>query len=182
MDGAVPLACAPAPIIGRNRMIRTAIMEALRNDPEYKGGDYSGPLVGMKAAQGFLFMMSSSPLVQHRQAPGRDQADSIIRAYAERGARTTDPNDMIWSFDASREYDPSKHLDRIEAPILHINSADDFVNPPELNNVAPYIAKLKNAKFVLIPISEQTRGHGTHSLPAVWGGYLREFLAGLPER
>ena len=89
---------------------------------------------------------------------------------------------MIWYFDASRDYDPSKHLDAIKAPILHINSADDFVNPPELNNVEPYLAKLKNAKFVLIPISEQTRGHGTHSLPAVWGSYFRDFLAGLPER
>jgi homoserine O-acetyltransferase len=89
---------------------------------------------------------------------------------------------MIWYFDASREYDPSKHLDRIKAPILHINSADDFVNPPELNNVEPYTAKLKNARFVLLPITEQTRGHGTHSLPAIWGKMFGEFLSTLPER
>jgi homoserine O-acetyltransferase len=182
MDGAVPLACAPTPIAGRNRMIRTAIIEALRNDPEYRNGDYTGPLVGMKAAQGFLYMMSSAPLVQHRQAPTRTQADSIIIAYEARGAQTTDPNNMIWYFDASREYDPSKHLDRITAPILHINSADDFVNPPELNNVEPYIRRLQNAKFVLIPTGDQTRGHGTHSAPAVWGSYFREFLSSLPER
>ena len=182
MDGAVPLACAPTPLAGRNRMIRTAIMDALRGDPGYKDGEYTAPLLGMKAAQGFLYMMSSAPMVQHRQAPTRQKADSIIRAYAERGTQTTDPNNMIWYFDASRDYDPSQHLDRIKSPILHINSADDFVNPPELGNVEPYTSRLKNAKFVLIPVSEQTRGHGTHSIPAVWGNYFREFVVSLPER
>jgi len=136
----------------------------------------------MKAAEGFLFMMTSAPLVQHHQAPTTEVADSIINAYEARGAANTDPNDMIWYFDASRDYDPSKHLDRIKAPILHINSADDFVNPPELNNVAPYMAMLKDAKFVLVPISDKTHGHGTHSLPAVWGSYLRDFLSTLKER
>jgi homoserine O-acetyltransferase len=182
MDGAVPLACAPNPIAGRNRMIREMIIQSIRNDPDYDGGNYTKPLVGMKAAEGFLFMMTSAPLVQHKQAPTGAKADSIIDAYVARGAATTDPNDMIWYFDASRDYDPSKHLDGIKAPILHINSADDFVNPPELNNVAPYLAKLKDATFVLIPISDQTHGHGTHSLPAVWGSYLRDFLATLEER
>jgi homoserine O-acetyltransferase len=182
MDGAVPLACAPTPIVGRNRMIRAAIINALRGDPEYNDGNYTRPLVGMKAAQGFLWVMGTAPLNNHRQAPTRAAADSLLVATEERGTRTTDPNDMIWYFDASREYDPSKHLDAVKAPILHINSADDFVNPPELNNVEPYLATLKHAKFVLIPTSEQTRGHGTHSLPAIWGNYFKEFLAGLPER
>ncbi len=182
MDGSVPLACAPTPIVGRNRMIRTAIMDALRNDPHYANGDYTGPLEGMKAAQGFLWVMGTAPLNNHRQAPTRPVADSMMRATVARGSASTDPNNMIWYFDASRDYDPSKFLGQIKAPLLHINSADDFVNPPELGNVAPYVAKLKHAKFVLIPISEQTRGHGTHSLPAVWGNHFREFLNGLPER
>lgn len=182
MDGAVPLACAPTPLVGRNRMIRTAIMDALRTDPDYNGGEYTKPLKGMEAAQGYLWVMGTAPLNNHTQAPTRDSADASIRRTIANGASRTDPNNMIWYFDASRDYDPSKHLDAIKAPILHINSADDFVNPPELNNVEPYLAKLKNAKFVLIPISEQTRGHGTHSLPAVWGSYFRDFLAGLPER
>lgn len=182
MDGAVPLACAPTPIVGRNRMIRALIIDALRNDPGYRGGDYVGPLEGMKAAQGYLWLMGSAPLLNHRQAPVRATADSAIRATVARGAAATDPNNMIWYFDASREYDPSKHIDRVRAPLLHINSADDFVNPPELDNVAPYVARLANSKFVLLPITDQTRGHGTHSLPAIWGGYLREFLGALPER
>ncbi|MEA3247807.1 MAG: alpha/beta fold hydrolase [Gemmatimonadota bacterium] len=182
MDGAVPLACAPTAIVGRNRMIRAAIIDAIRNDPGYRDGNYTGPLVGMKAAEGFLFMMTSAPLVQQRQAPTRVAADSIIQAYEARGAATTDPNDMVWYFDSSRDYDPSPHLGQVTAPVLHINSADDFVNPPELHIVEPLIARVPTAKFVLIPISDQTRGHGTHSLPAVWGSYLAEFLRTLKER
>lgn len=182
MDGAVPLACAPGPIVGRNRMIRALIIESLRGDPAYAGGDYMTPLRGMRAAQGYLFLMGSAPLVQQGQAPTRTQADSAIAATVDRGVARTDANDMIWYFDASRDYDPSPHLGAIRAPVLAINSADDFVNPPELENVGPAVARLRDSRFVLLPITAQTRGHGTHSLPAIWGGYLREFLSGLPER
>jgi homoserine O-acetyltransferase len=180
MDGAVPLACAPTPIVGRNRMIRTAIMESLRGDPAYNSGEYTGRLRGMDAAQGFLWVMGTAPLNNHRQAPTTQAADSAMRRTL--AGATTDPNNMIWYFDSSRDYDPSKHIAKIKAPILHINSADDFVNPPELNNVEPYTKQLKNAKFVLLPITDQTRGHGTHSLPAIWGKMFGEFLSSLPER
>lgn len=182
MDGSVPLACAPGPIVGRNRMIRSLIIESLRGDPEYRGGEYTGRLKGMDAAQGYLWLMGSAPLLNHRQAPSRAVADSMIAAIVARGAARTDPNDMIWYFDASRDYDPSPHLDRVRAPVLHINSADDFVNPPELDNVGPLLARIPDARFVLLPITPETRGHGTHSLPAIWGPRLREFLATLPER
>ena len=96
--------------------------------------------------------------------------------------KATDANDIIYQFDSSREYDPSSHLGQVKAPVLAINSADDFVNPPELGVVEKLTGKMSNVKFVLLPISEQTRGHGTHSLPAVWGSYLTEFVATLPER
>ncbi|HEY2824815.1 MAG TPA: hypothetical protein VGI83_04650, partial [Gemmatimonadales bacterium] len=98
------------------------------------------------------------------------------------GLTTTDANNMIYYFDASSTYDPSSHLAEITAPVLAINSMDDQVNPPELHVVEPLIAKVKHATFVLIPIGPETRGHGTHSLPAVWGHYLSEFLVALPER
>jgi homoserine O-acetyltransferase len=126
--------------------------------------------------------MSSAPLVQHRQAPTRDAADSTIRRYVEQRFRATDANDMLYQFDASREYDPSSRLEQVTARVLAINSADDFVNPPELGIVERLMTRVKNGKFVMIPISEKTRGHGTHSLPAVWGDYLRDFLTALPER
>ena len=120
--------------------------------------------------------------MQHRQAPTRDAADSTIRRYLEQRFRATDANDMLYQFDASREYDPSSRLEQVTARVLAINSADDFVNPPELDIVERLMTRVKNGTFVMIPISEKTRGHGTHSLPAVWGDYLRDFLAALPER
>jgi len=181
-DGLVPLACAPTQIAGRNRMIRTMIMDAIRGDPEWKGGEYTAPPPHLKEALEFLWLMGSAPLVQHHQAPTRDAADSLVHAYVEQRFRATDANDMLYQFAASREYDPSSHLEQISAPVLAINSADDFVNPPELGIVERLMPRVKNGKFVLIPISEKTRGHGTHSLPAVWGEYLREFLGALPER
>jgi homoserine O-acetyltransferase len=182
VDGLVPLACAPTQIAGRNRMIRTMIMDDIRQDPEWKSGEYTAPPAGLRAALQLLYVMSSAPLVQHRQAPTRDIADSTIRRYLDQRFHTTDANDMLYQFDASREYDPSSHLERITAPLLAINSADDFVNPPELGLVERLMPRVKNGKFVLIPVGEATRGHGTHSVPAVWGSYLREFLAALPER
>jgi homoserine O-acetyltransferase len=182
MDGLVPLACAPTVIVGRNRMIRAMIIDAIRNDPGYMNGDYTTQPLGLRNAEGFLFIMTSAPKVQQRAYPTREAADSAVIAYEERGYRGTDANDMVYQFEASRNYDPSHDLEKVKAAVLQINSADDFVNPPELGIVEPLIARVKGAKFVLLPITDQTRGHGTHSLPAVWKGYLADFLATLPER
>ncbi len=182
-DGLAPLACAPSQIAGRNRMMRKMIMDDIRNDPGYQGGDYTKqPTAGVTAAMQLLFMMTSAPLVQQRQAPTRDAADSAITAYLAQRVRVTDANDMLYQFDASRDYDPSAHLAQVTAPVLAINSADDLVNPPELGVMERLMPRVAKGKFVLLPISEQTRGHGTHSMPAVWGSYLAEFLKTLPER
>lgn len=124
-------------------------------------------------------MMTSAPLVQQRLAPTRDVADSSIRAFVQSRFKTTDANDMLYQFDASRDYDPSSHLEAVTAPVLAINSADDLVNPPELGFMERLMPKVKRGRYVLIPISDKTRGHGTHTLPAVWGNYLAEFMATL---
>ena len=182
VDGLVPLACAPAQIAGRNRMIRRMIMDDITTSADYQRGDYAAQPTGLRAALQLLWLMGSAPLVQQRQAPARDAADSTIVAYLNSRLKLTDANDMLYQFNASREYDPSSHLEQVTAPVLAINSADDFVNPPELGVVERLMPRVAKGTFVLLPISEQTRGHGTHSLPAVWGGYLREFLAALPER
>jgi homoserine O-acetyltransferase len=181
-DGLVPLACVPAQIAGRNRMIRTMIMDDITESPDYNGGEYATQPRGLRAAIGQLFIMSSAPLVQHRQAPTRDKADSVIRRYIDNAMRTTDANDMLYYFNSSRNYDPSSHLEQITTPVLAINSADDFVNPPELGIAEKLIARVKHATFVMVPISDQTHGHGTHSWPAVWDSHLKDFLATLPER
>ncbi len=158
------------------------IMDDIRDDPEWRNGDYTTQPRGLRAAQGMLFMMTSAPLVQQRQAPTREAADSLIRRYIESRTAATDANDMLYYFDASRDYDPSSQLGQVTTPVLAINSADDAVNPPELGLMERLIAQVKGAKYILIPTSDQTRGHGTHSIPAIWGKYLREFLDALPER
>jgi homoserine O-acetyltransferase len=182
MDGLVPLACAPTQIAGRNRMMRTMIMDFIRDDPGYKSGDYIAQPAGLRPAMGMLFVLTSAPKVQQRQAPTRPQADSAIRAYLDNAVRTHDANDVVYAFDASRDYDPSTKLESITAPVLAINSADDFVNPPELDLMQRLMPRVAHGRFVLLPITDQTRGHGTHSLPAVWGHYLADFLQQLPER
>jgi homoserine O-acetyltransferase len=131
---------------------------------------------------GMLFVLTSAPKVQLKQAPTRDKADSVIRAYLDQHTRDSDANDVVYAFNSSRNYDPSTSLEKITAPVLAINSMDDFVNPPELGVVEQLMPRVKHGKFILLPITDQTRGHGTHSLPAVWGGYLAEFLKGLPQR
>ena len=181
-DGLVPLACVPAAIVGRNRMMRRMMMDDIRNDPEYRNGEYTSQPRGLIGALQLLYMMGSSPALQHQQAPTRDAADSVITAYLAARFRATDANDMVYQFDASREYDPSPHLGRITAPVLAINSADDQVNPPELGLMERLMPQVANGRFVLLPITPQTRGHGTHSVPAVWGGLLAGFLGTLPER
>lgn len=182
MDGLAPFACVPAQIAGRNRMIRTMAMDNIRNDPAWHGGDYTTQPPGLRGALEMLYIMGTAPLVQHTQAPTRDKADSVIRAYLDGRMRATDANDFIYQFDASRDYDPSPFLAKIVAPALYINSADDFVNPPELGLAEKYAAQMPNTKFILLPITSETRGHGTHSLPKVWGKHLADFMSTLKQR
>ncbi len=185
MDGLVPLACAPTQIAGRNRMMRTMVMDDIRDDPAWKGGDYTTePQAGLRAALDVLYLMVSAPLLQQHDAPTRDAADSVIRAYVDHGLRTMDANDEWYAFNSSRNYDPAPHMAEITAPVLAINSTDDEVNPQELNAqlIAPFIARAKQVRFIEVPLGPDTHGHSTHSYPAVWGHYLAEFLATLPER
>ena len=182
VDGLVPLACAPAQIAGRNRMIRKMIMDDIRGDPAWQGGNYTTQPPGLRAALQLLYVMSSAPLVQQAQAPTRDAADSVITAWLRDRMATTDANDMLYQFDASRDYDPSAALGTISASVLAINSADDFVNPPELGIVERLVQRVPRVRFVLIPTGPETRGHGTHTRAAVWKAELTRFLATLPER
>jgi len=177
VDGLVPLASVPTQIAGRNRVMRTMVMDSIRNDPAWRGGDYTEqPRQGLVGAINLLLMMTSSPLQWQTQNPTRDAADRWYENQITSRVATTDANDMLYQFNASRDYDPSPNLEKITAAVLAINSADDVVNPPELGLMEKLITRVKRGKYVLIPTSDQTRGHGTHSLPAVWGQHLADFL------
>jgi homoserine O-acetyltransferase len=177
MDALMPLASAPVQIAGRNRMMRRMVADAIRGDPEWRGGDYTAQPHGLADAIHILVMMTSSPLQQQKAAPTREAADSLLERTVRRYLSTMDANDMLYAFDASRDYDPSPHLGEIRVPLLAVNSADDLVNPPELGILEREIRRVPRGRFVLIPTSDATRGHGTHSLPDVWGQYLAELLA-----
>ena len=124
-------------------------------------------------------MMTSSPIGWHRSGPTRDAADQWYENQIKTRLANTDANDMLYQFNASRDYDPSPNLEKITTHLLAINSADDVVNPPELGLMEKLMPRVKHGRYVLLPTTEQTRGHGTHSLPAIWGKYLAEFMGEL---
>jgi homoserine O-acetyltransferase/O-succinyltransferase len=175
-DAAMPLACLPVQIAGRNRVWRKTIIDALRDDPGYMNGEYKQQPAVMRTVIGMLLLMATGVQEFQRENPTREKADEALKHYVDSGIAHDDANDFIYAFDASRNYDPSPRLDQITIPVMFVNSADDAINPPELGIAEQEIKKVKNGHFVLIPASEQTRGHGTHSLPAVWKQYLEELL------
>ncbi len=176
-DALAPFACLPVPIAGRNRMMRYMAIQAIKLDPAWMGGEYkTEPAAGLRNANDLVLVMGSSPLQMQKQAPTRELAEKYVDRYPARSQAATDANDMIFYFDASRNYDPSPHLDQITTPVLWINSADDYINPPELGIAEQQVKRMPHARFILIPISDTTRGHGTHTVAAVWKDYLIEFL------
>jgi homoserine O-acetyltransferase/O-succinyltransferase len=178
MDGLVPLACNAVELAGRNRMTRYMAIQAIRDDPNWKNGDYTAePVEGLRAAESILLIMSSVPLQLQKHYATRAEAESYVDSYLKRTTATTDANDLIYYFNASRSYDPSKKLSTITAPLLWINSADDFINPPELGLAEVMVKDIPHGRFILIPISDATRGHGTHTQAAVWKQYLIDFMA-----
>ena len=177
-DALMPLACQPVEIAGRNRITRKMIIDDIEGDPGFHGGDYSSePLQGLRAAYEIEMLMGSSPLQLQEHAPTRREADAYLETTLDRIVPQLDADDMIYQFDASRNYNPYPELGTITAPLTQINSADDFINPPELGISDKAIRLVPHGEFVLLPISGQTRGHGTHTLPAIWQPYLRQLLA-----
>ncbi|HKV40903.1 MAG TPA: hypothetical protein VJX67_16960, partial [Blastocatellia bacterium] len=176
MDALMPLASLPVQIAGRNRMTRRMVIDSIKTDPEWNNGEYKQQPHGLTSAIYTLIMMGSSPLEWQKEAPTRDSADAMFDRFVEGVRRRSDANDMLYQFDASRDYDPEPNLEKIEAFLTAINSADDQVNPPELGIMEKEIKRVKHGRFVLIPISNLTRGHGTHSLPAIWQEYLAALL------
>ncbi|ALW85094.1 hypothetical protein AUC43_08325 [Hymenobacter sedentarius] len=177
MDALMPLASLPAEIAGRNRMLRKMAIDLIEMDPEWKGGAYTAqPKTGLTGAISSLIFMTSSPKQMQKAAPTRELAEAALAKTEARFFSSLDANDMIYQFDASRDYNPAPHLAAIKAPLFAINSADDQVNPPELGILEVEIKKVPKGRYILLPITDLTTGHGTHSNPAIWGSYLQELL------
>lgn len=178
MDYLAPLAALPIEIAGRNRMIRKMIMDSIRSDPAWDDGDYDEQPPGLINAIHLLIVMTSCPRQWRKEAPSRAAADAFLAERIRSYASALDANDMLYAFAASEDYDPAPYLSQIKAPLLAINSADDQVNPPELGIMEAAIQRVKLGRYVLLPIDEHTRGHGTHTLAGLWKHHLAAFIAG----
>jgi homoserine O-acetyltransferase/O-succinyltransferase len=177
MDALMPLACLPVQVAGRNRMWRKMVIDGIRQDPEWRNGDYTTePRAALQISTDFLLIAGSAPLHMQEDEPTRDAADKFLAESMKRLTTDLDANDLLYAVSASRNYDPSPRLEAIKVPVMFINSADDFINPPELGIAEREIKRVKQGKFVLLPTSEQTHGHGTHTYAAVWQQYLKQLL------
>lgn len=175
MSALMPLACAPIEIAGRNRMIRKMAIDGIRNDPEWMNGDYKTQPRGLMFAINSLTIMGSSALQMLKQAPTGKASDGLYERTVQQRLATLDANDFLYQFEASEDYKPNADLEKIVAPLTWVNSADDFINPPELE-VEKDIRRVKNGKFVMLPITDRTRGHGTHTITEIWKDHLVDLL------
>ena len=177
MDAMMPLACQPVEIAGRNRLWRKMVIDGIRADPDWKNGDYSTqPHAGLEIAADMFYIAGGAPLLMQKTLSTRQTTDAADADYVKRFVAAHDATDLLYAVNASRDYDPSPRLESITVPVMFVNSADDFINPPELGIAEREIKRVKKGRFVLIPISEQSHGHGTHTWAAVWQQYLKELM------
>jgi len=176
MDALLPLASLPTQISGRNRTWRRIIIDAIRGDPAWNGGEYKTQPPSLRTAAEILWLMSSNPLVRQKEAPNLAKTDEVLDKFVVDIVRTDDANDVLYALEASRDYDPGPGLEKIRAPLLAINSADDHINPPELGILEREIKRVPHGRALLIPLSEKTRGHGSHTIAALWKDDLVRLL------
>ena len=178
MDALVPMAAQPVEVAGRNWITRRMLIDSIRNDPEWNGGDYTKQPRSLQAAQMyFSFATSGGTQAIYKAAPTQEKADQLIERRLKE-TRSADANDVIYQYEASRGYNPAPKLESIKARLLAINSADDERNPPELGILEREIKRVKQGRYVLIPASEETRGHGTTGMAKLWKHHLAELMQG----
>lgn len=131
---------------------------------------------GLTTAINMLIIAGSSPLQMQKAAPTPELADQYLAHHVQAYRQSLDANNLLYAVASSRDYDPSKDLEKVQVPVMLINSADDFINPPELGIAQREVTRLKRGRFVLLPITDETRGHGTHTVANVWKQYLAELL------
>jgi homoserine O-acetyltransferase len=175
MDALMPLASLPTQISGRNRIWRRVIIDAIRRDPAWQGGNYTMQPPSLATATEMLMLMSSNPPLRQQQLPTIAKADAAIDTAIANGERNGDANDTLYQFEASGDYDPGPGLEKIEAPLVAVNSADDLINPSELGILEREIWRVPKGSMFVIPLGPGTRGHGSHTLAALW----KEHLLGL---
>ena len=176
MDALMPLASLPTQISGRNRAWRRMIIDAIRNDPDWHGGDYAAQPPSLRTAAEMLWFMSSNPALRQKEAPTLAKTDEVLDKFVDGIVKADDANDVLYALEASRDYDPGPNLEKIRAPLLAINSADDLINPPELGILEREIKRVPKGRAVVIPLSDKTHGHGSHTLAALWKDQLMSLL------
>jgi homoserine O-acetyltransferase/O-succinyltransferase len=176
MDALMPLASLPTQISGRNRVWRRTAIDAIRNDPAWRGGNYSTQPPSLRTAEEMIYLMGSSALIRQRDMPTLAAADTRLDEAMAAALKEDDANDVLYQIEASRDYDPGPDLEKIRAPLFAVNSADDLINPPELGILEREIRRVPKGRAVVVPQSPDTRGHGTHTIAKVWRQYLQELL------
>ena len=173
-----PFACLPVEIAGQNRMWRTLSIDAIKTDPIWNGGDYKEPpSAGLRTAASLVLIAGANPYALQAQYPTREAAEQYKDQAFARAYGRNDANDAIYQLDSSRTYNPWRDLEKIEVPVLWINSADDFINPPAYGITEKATPRMKRAKFILIPASAETKGHGTHTWAKFWKDDLAKLMA-----
>ncbi len=182
MDALVPMAAQPTAMASRNWMLRRMMLEVIRNDPDYNDGNYTTQPRAMKLATVFFGIATSGGTLRYQKlAPTRELADKLVDARLA-APMTADANDFLWAWGSSADYDAAPGLERIKATVLAINAADDERNPPETGVTERALARVKNAKLLLIPASEQTSGHGTTGDARFYKRQLQELLDTAPRQ
>jgi homoserine O-acetyltransferase len=176
MDALLPLASLPTQISGRNRLWRNMATQAIRTDPEWKGGEYDAQPRGLRVGAQMLLLMGGNPVIRQKQAPTGKAADEFFEKATADALARLDANDFLYAVESSRDYDPGPGLEKIRAPLLAINFADDLINPPELGILETEVKRVKKGRAVVVPAGEATVGHGTHTRAAVWKEHLVKFL------
>jgi homoserine O-acetyltransferase len=176
MDALMPLASLPTQISGRNRAWRRVIIDAIRNDPAWTGGEYKTQPPSLRTAAEILWFMSSNAVLRWKEAPTLAKADEVLDKFVADYMKTSDANDVLYALEASHDYDPGPNLEKIRAPLLAINSADDLINPPELGILEREIERVPHGRAIMIPLGDKTRGHGSHTIAALWKDQLAKLL------
>jgi homoserine O-acetyltransferase len=176
MDALMPLASLPGQISGRNRVWRRVVIDAIRGAPDWQNGDYQTEPYGLKIAAEELYLMGSNPAIQARALPALAKADSVLNAYVASFSTNHDANDVLYAVESSQDYDPAPGLEKIKVPLLAINSADDLINPPDQGILEREIKRVKNGRAIVLPETDQTVGHGSHTKAVLWKKYLVKFL------